>query len=102
MRNKPFLQDISNHNKKVKTDIENLKDTGLNLDCGYFKAKLISIIKRFIRETENTRNNFIKEYEFQINHFHKNFVQEKFNFPGCEALTDILIKKFTAEEQNII
>lgn len=102
MRNKPFLQEISNHNQKIKTDIENLKDTGLNLDCGYFKEKLINIIKRFIRETQNNRNNFTKEYEFQINHFHKNFVQEKFNFPGCEALTVILIKKFTAEEENII
>ncbi|WP_375317616.1 hypothetical protein [Spiroplasma endosymbiont of Virgichneumon dumeticola] len=102
MRNKPFLQDISNHNQKIKTDIENLKDTGLNLDCGYFKEKLINIIKRFIRETQSTRTNFIKEYEFQIIHFHKNFVQEKFNFSGCETLSDILIKKFTAEEENII
>lgn len=102
MRNKPFLQEISNHNQKIKTNIENLKDTGLNLDCGYFKEKLINIIKRFIRETENTRNNFIKEYEFHIKHFHKDFVKEKFNFPGCEALADILIKKFTAEEENII
>ncbi|WP_339040203.1 hypothetical protein [Spiroplasma endosymbiont of Apeira syringaria] len=100
--NKPFLQEISNINQKIKTDIENLKNTGLNLDSGYFKEKLINIIKNFINETQSTRNNFIKEYQYQINHFHKNFAQEKFNFAGSEKLTDILIKKFTAEEKNII
>lgn len=102
INNKPFLQEISNFNQKIKTDIENLKNTGLNLDSGYFKDKLIKIIKNFIFETQSTRNNFIKEYQYQINHFHKNFAEEKFNFAGSEKLTDILIKKFTAEEQNII
>lgn len=100
--NKPFLQEISNFNQKIKTDIENLKNTGLNLDSGYFKDRLINIIINFINETQSTRDNFIKEYQYQINHFHKNFAQEKFNFPGSEKLTDILIKKFTAEEANII
>ncbi|WP_425381210.1 hypothetical protein [Spiroplasma endosymbiont of Polydrusus pterygomalis] len=100
--NKPFLQEISNFNQKIKIDIENLKNTGLNLDSGYFKDKLINIIINFINETQSTRDNFIKEYQYQINHFHKNFAKEKFNFPGSEKLIDILIKKFTAEEANII
>lgn len=100
--NKPFLQEISSHNQKIKANIENLKNTGLNLDSGYFKEKITSIIKHFIDETQSTRNNFIKEYQYQINCFHKGFAQEKFNFLGSESLTDILIKKFIAEEENII
>ena len=102
INNKSFLQEISSHNQKNKTDIENLKNTGLNLDRGIFKAKLITIIKNFIRETQSTRINFIKEYEFQINDFHKSFAQAKLNFAGSEKLSNILIKKFTAEEANII
>lgn len=100
--NKPFLQAVSNYNQKIKIDIENLKNTGLNLDSGDFKIKLTNIIKNFINETQSTRDNFIKEYQYQINHFHRNFVQEKFNFPGVEKLTDTLMKKFNAEEENII
>lgn len=99
---KPFLQAVSQNNKKIKIDIANLKNTGRNLNTAEFKNKVIKIIKSFINETQTSRNLFIKEYEAQINSFHEKFARTKFNFPGGGALAEILIRKFNAEEENII
>lgn len=102
LKNDSFLEEISVLNKKIKTDIANLKNTGLNLDANEFKAKMSKLIQGFISETEVTRSLFIREYESQINNFHEDFARTRFNFQGNEELTPILIRKFNAEEENII
>lgn len=99
---RPFLQAVSQNNTKIKVDIANLKNTGRNLNTAEFKAKVIKLIKAFINETQTSRNLFIKEYENQINAFHEKFAKGKFNFPGSEQIAAILIRKFNAEEENII
>lgn len=99
---KPFLQAISRNNIKIKIDIASLKNTGRNLNTAEFKNKVIKLIKSFINEIQTSRNLFIKEYETQINDFHEEFAKSKFNFSGSETLSAILIRKFNAEEENII
>ncbi|MGL5268680.1 MAG: hypothetical protein ACRC8P_02805 [Spiroplasma sp.] len=99
---KPFLQAISQNNHKIKIDIANLKNTGRNLNTAKFKNKVIKLIKAFINETQTSRNLFINEYEGQINSFHEKFAKTKFNFSGGAELAAILIRKFNAEEENII
>lgn len=99
---KPFLQAISRNNIKIKTDIASLKNTGRSLTRAEFKSRVIKLIKAFINETQTSRNLFIKEYETQINNFHERFAKSKFNFLGGEELAKILIRKFNAEEENII
>lgn len=97
-----FLQAVNRHNVKVRIDIANLKNTGRNLNTAEFKSKIIKLVKGFINETQTSRNLFIKEYETQINNFHKKYSETRFNFPGGEKLAQILIRKFNAEEENII
>lgn len=99
---KPFLQAVSRNNVKVKTDIASLKNTGRSITKADFKSKVIKLIKAFINETQTSRNLFIKEYEVQIDVFHQKFAKSKFNFPGGEELAKILIRKFNAEEENLI
>ncbi|MCL8210665.1 hypothetical protein LT336_00409 [Spiroplasma sp. JKS002671] len=101
-KNKSYLQAISNHNIKIKTTIANLKNTGLNLNTEEFKNKIITLIKEFINETQKSRNSLIKEYETTTNHFHQEYAKENFNFPGSSELAAILVRKFNAEEENII
>lgn len=99
---KPFLQAVGRNNSKIKTAMASLKNTGRSLTRAEFKTKLIKLIKAFINETQTSRNLFIKEYETQINEFHKKFAKRKFNFFGGEELAQVLIRKFNAEEENII
>ncbi|MDQ7982953.1 MAG: hypothetical protein REH79_01870 [Spiroplasma sp.] len=101
-KTKPYLQAISNHNIKIKTAIANLKNTGLNLNTEEFKTKVITLIKEFIGQTQKSRNLLIQEYEATINHFHQEYAKENFNFPGSTDLSAILVRKFNAEEDNII
>lgn len=100
--NKPFIQAVSRNNIKLKTDIASLKNTGRSLTKADFKTKVIKLIKAFINETQTSRNLIIKEYETQINDFHEKFARTKFNFSGGEQLAEVLIRKFNAEEENII
>lgn len=99
---KPFLQAIARNNIKTKIDIASLKNTGRNINRAEFKEKVIRLIKAFINETQTSRNLFIKEYETQINEFHEQFAKKKFNFLGGQEIATILIRKFNAEEENII
>lgn len=101
-KTKPYIQAISNHNVRIKTVIANLKNTGLNLNTEEFKNKIIRLIKEFINVTQKSRNSLVKEYEITTNHFHEEYAKENFNFPGSTELAAILIRKFNAEEENII
>lgn len=102
LKNKSFLQEVSNRNLTIKAKINSLKTTKLSVDVENFKEELIILIKNFVDESIKNHNIFNKEYLEQINFFHKDFAKNKFNFAGSEILVPILIKKFNAEENNIV